>query len=110
MSNVFAKDQNWARIAPFLAVITAILLFVLFKPTDALFWVLINTPLYLFHQTEEHLWPGGFKDYVNRAVFSLPPREESLTDLKVFWINILLVWLAFAFLVSSRLSTSGLAW
>jgi len=98
VSNVLAKDQYWARIAPFLAVITATLLFVLFKPTDVLFWALINIPLYLFHQTEEHLWPGGFKDYVNRIVFSLPPGEESLTDSKVFWINIILVWLAFAVL------------
>lgn len=96
VSNILATGQNWAKIAPVLAVITAILLFALFKPADALFWCFLNIPLYLLHQTEEHLWPGGFKDYVNRTVFSLPPGEETLTDSNVFWINIILVWLAFA--------------
>lgn len=79
-----------------LGIVTGILLFVFFRPSDALFWALMNIPLYLFHQTEEHLWPGGFKEYVNRVTFSLPPGEETLTDSKVFWINIILVWLSFA--------------
>lgn len=91
----FSKNQNWAKFAPFLGLISTFFLFRFFKPSQAIFWALVNIPMYLFHQTEEHLWPGGFKDYINRVVNKLPDGEESLTDEKVFWINILLVWAAF---------------
>ncbi len=91
----WSKNQNWAKIAPVLGIAATIGLFWLFKPTQALFWALINIPLYLFHQTEEHLWPGGFKNYINHVINNLPEDEETLTDTKVFWINILLVWVAF---------------
>ena len=86
-----SNNQNWAKIAPILGVISTIWLFLFFKPTEVLFWAFINIPLYFFHQTEEHFWPGGFKNFINK----LPEGQETLTDIKVFWINILLVWLAF---------------
>jgi hypothetical protein len=91
-----ARNQNWAKAAPVLGVASAVVLFVFFKPDQSAFWGLLNIPLYLFHQTEEHLWPGGFKAYVNRFVNKDSEGTETLTDTKVFWINILLVWVAFA--------------
>jgi hypothetical protein len=95
MIKKFSENQNWAKLAPILGVLSAVLLFMFFKPSQAMFWALVNIPLYFFHQTEEHLWPGGFKNYINRVVNKLPAGEEALTDEKVFWINILLVWAAF---------------
>lgn len=95
MIEKFSENQNWAKLAPFLGLLSTVLLLWFFKPSQAIFWALINIPMYLFHQTEEHLWPGGFKDYINRVVNKLPEGEEALTDEKVFWINILLVWVAF---------------
>ena len=95
MFSKFARNQNWAKLAPWLGVGSGVMLIYFFNVTEAKFWCLINIPLYLFHQTEEHYWPGGFKRYINRVVFNLPDGEESLTDIKVFWINILLVWCAF---------------
>ena len=80
MIKKLAKDQYWARFAPFLGVISAIWLFSSFKPTELLFWAYINIPLYLFHQTEEHLWPGGFKNFINQVINKLPEGEETLTD------------------------------
>ena len=90
-----AENQNWAKAAPILGIASAILLFVFTHSSQPIFWALVNIPLYFFHQTEEHLWPGGFKRYVNTVVNKLPEGEEKLTDIKVFWINILLVWVAF---------------
>ena len=95
MLHRLSKDQNWAKLAPFLGLASAVCLFLFFKPTEVLFWAYINIPLYFFHQTEEHLWPGGFKNYVNHVVNHLPAGEEKLTDTMVFWINILMVWVAF---------------
>jgi hypothetical protein len=94
----FAERQRWARPAPWLGALTTVLLFWRYRPDTALFWALVNLPLYLFHQTEEHYWPGGFKDYINRTTFRLPAGTERLTDVKVFWINIGLVWIAFSIL------------
>lgn len=53
MIKLFAKNQNWAKACPWLGIITLFLLFYFFKPSQAIFWSLINIPLYLFHQTEE---------------------------------------------------------
>ena len=95
MIRTFAKNQNWAKLCPWMGIITLILLFLYSKPTEPVFWALINIPLYLFHQTEEHYYPGGFKRFVNHIVYGLPEGQERLTDIKVFWVNILLVWVAF---------------
>lgn len=95
MIKKLAENQNWAKAAPVLGIVSAVLLILFTRPTQPIFWALVNIPLYFIHQTEEHLWPGGFKRYVNTVVNKLPEGEEKLTDTKVFWINILLVWVAF---------------
>ncbi|MGQ4001678.1 HXXEE domain-containing protein [Francisellaceae bacterium CB300] len=96
MITFFAKNQNWAKVAPWGGLFFLYLLFLNFPVYDAYFWALINIPLYLFHQTEEHYIPGGFKDFMNQQVLNLPVGQEKLTDIKVFWINIVMVWFAFA--------------
>ena len=95
MIRKLSENQNWAKMTPVLGIISLVWLFLFFNPTELLFWAYINIPLYLFHQTEEHFWPGGFKNYINKVIYTLPEGEETLTDKKVFWINILLVWVAF---------------
>lgn len=95
MLDRFERNQNWAKLTPWLGALSFALLFLFFKPADVIFWSLINIPLYLLHQCEEHYLPGGFKDYMNQSVLNLPQGEEKITDRKIFWINILLVWAAF---------------
>lgn len=90
-----AENQNWAKATPWMGIISAILLFTFYSPSQAMFWAFINIPLYLFHQAEEHYKPGGFKRYINQVINNLPEGEEKLTDLQIFWINIGLVWIAF---------------
>jgi len=97
MIQQLAKNQNWAKITPVFGVLSTIWLLWFFKPTDVLFWAYVNIPLYFFHQTEEHFWPGGFKNYINRVINKLPEGQETLTDIKIFWVNILLGWFAFSF-------------
>lgn len=93
----FAENQNWAKAAPWMGIISAILLFVFFNPSQAQFWAFVNIPLYLLHQTEEHYKPGGFKRYMNQVINNLPEGEEKLDDILIFWINIGFVWIAFTF-------------
>lgn len=95
MIKKLAENQNWAKAAPVLGIVTAFLIIAFTRPSQPIFWAFVNIPLYFFHQTEEHLWPGGFKRYFNTVVNTLPEGEERLTDINVFWINILLIWIAF---------------
>jgi hypothetical protein len=95
MIQALSKNQNWAKAAPWMAVVSMSLLCWFYSAWEPMFWALINIPLYLFHQTEEHCWPGGFKKYMNGVIYNLPEGEEALTDEKVFWINIIFVWVAF---------------
>ena len=107
MLQKLSENQNWAKIAPVLGIISLVWLFLFFRPTELLFWAYINIPLYFFHQTEEHFFPGGFKDYMNHVINKLPENQETLTDAKVFWVNILLVWLAFIVFGSLALVNIG---
>ncbi len=48
-------------------------------------------PIYLIHEFEEHAYPGGFKDFINKHIF----KAEILNDKNVFWINIPAIWILF---------------
>lgn len=96
MYNWLVRNQNWAKFTPWMGIVATFLLFKYTKPSEPLFWALVNIPLYLFHQTEEHYKPGGFKNFINHVINNLPPGQENLNDTTVFWVNILLVWIAFA--------------
>ncbi len=99
---------NWAvSTLPMALVITAVLISAgggLGLPLIAVWGQMI---VYLIHEFEEHVIPGGFKDYINHRVFapmlerrlppgrSIPPGDFPLTDRSVFWINIVFIWLLF---------------
>jgi len=87
MIQTLSRHQNWAKASLWLAIVTMILLFRAYQPTQVMFWALVNIPMYLFHQSEEHLWPGGFKEYMNQIVYGLPDGQEKLTDVKVFGLT-----------------------
>lgn len=90
---------------PMAAVIGAVLLSS--PPAElALTLVWLQFVVYLLHESEEHVWPGGFKDYVNARVVgpalharypgaTVPDHDFPLDDRAVFWINISFVWVAF---------------
>ncbi|MBU0504716.1 HXXEE domain-containing protein [bacterium] len=94
MINKLAKNQNWAKATPFLGIIFATVILMNFGLMDPMLYALINIPLYFFHQCEEHFKPGGFKDYINSRI-NKNAKVKPLNDIKVFWINIILVWFAF---------------
>lgn len=106
--------ENWQRTLPFLALVTAALWFALFRsdPTSerAIFGALLV--IYMLHQIEEHLWPGGFRQYANAHVF-MSGRDDWPVDVGgVALINIGFVWLpvAAATLFPDALRWIGLGW
>jgi hypothetical protein len=85
----FVRDQHWARVGLPMAVIL-LLLSPLFAPAlgVAAFLVFLQLPIYMLHQYEEH-GHGAFKAFVNAT---RPLDAPPLSDRKIFWINILGVW------------------
>ena len=107
-------SANWQKWLPPLALIGAVLWFVLFRnePTSeqALFAALLV--IYMLHQTEEHLWPGGFRQFANAHVFKSGNDDWPVDKGGVALVNIGFVWLpvALAALFPGPLRWLGLAW
>ncbi|HQS85069.1 MAG TPA: HXXEE domain-containing protein [Alphaproteobacteria bacterium] len=88
--------KNWAYMGPVIAVYVMIVLLSNASTMDPLvFWIWLQFPIYLIHEFEEHAWPGGFKAFVNKEVFKNSDENTPLNDKRIFWINILAVWVAF---------------
>jgi hypothetical protein len=107
-------SDNWQKALPALAVITAAIWFVLFRGApaseQAMFAALLV--IYMVHQTEEHLWPGGFRQFANANVFKSGDDDWPVDMGGVALVNIGFVWLpvAAAALYPEPLRWIGLAW
>jgi hypothetical protein len=60
-----------------------------------LFLIWIQIPIYLLHQAEEYLIPGGFIEHLNKIFTGKATKEGPLNESRAFWINVLLVWVIF---------------
>ncbi|MEZ5788133.1 MAG: HXXEE domain-containing protein [Xanthobacteraceae bacterium] len=106
--------ENWQRSLPVLAVVTAALWFMLFRHDPgserAIFAALLV--IYMLHQIEEHLWPGGFRQYTNAHVFKSGRDDWPVDEGGVALVNIGYVWLpvAAAALFPEALRWLGLGW
>ena len=105
---------DWQKTLPPLGVIGAALWLALFcgDPTSerALFSALLV--IYMAHQTEEHLWPGGFRQFTNANVFHSGNDDWPVDTGGVALVNIGYVWLPvlLAAIWPVTLRWVGLAW
>ena len=91
----FWFKKNWARIGFILAIyLLVILLVVIRRYNFVLFILLLHTPIYMLHQTEEYVFPGGFREFFVTRIYGLSEDEAVLSDNFVFYLNILLIWIA----------------
>lgn len=106
--------EGWQKSLPFLAVVGAALWLVLFHADpageQAMFAALLV--IYMVHQIEEHLWPGGFRQYANAHVFKSGRDDWPVDAGGVALVNIGYVWLpiALAALFPDALRWLGLGW
>ncbi|MFN8535192.1 MAG: HXXEE domain-containing protein [Dehalococcoidia bacterium] len=85
----YQHDTHWSRAGLVCAsVLLALSPFLWAGLGPVAFLVFLHLPIYLVHQFEEH-GHGAFKAEVNQL---LPPRIKRVSDAKIFWINILAVW------------------
>ncbi len=94
--------KNWAKLSLPLAVLVLSCLFGFKGALSAsLFWIWFQFPVYLIHEFEEHVWPGKFKEFINKEVFHSLKKDAPLNQAAVFWMNILVIWILFPFVAVS---------
>lgn len=105
---------SWQKSLPCLAVLGLVAWIALFRNhpwgEQALFAALLV--LYLVHQIEEHLWPGGFRQFANAHVFKSGRDDWPVGTGGVALVNIAFVWLpvGLAVLFPATLRWVGLCW
>ena len=105
---------NWQKSLPVLAAVTLAIWIALFRNNpateQAIFAALLV--IYMLHQTEEHLWPGGFRQFTNAHVFKSGSDDWPVDTGGVALVNIGYVWLpvAAAALFPQTLRWVGLGW
>lgn len=109
----FVAD-NWQRALPALAVLGAAAWLTCFTANPAseraMFAALLV--IYMLHQIEEHLWPGGFRQFANRYVFRSGEANWPVDIDGVALVNIGYVWLPIALAIAwpETFRWVGLGW
>lgn len=107
-------SADWQKALPVLIVIGIVAWLVLFRATptteQALFAALLI--IYMIHQIEEHLWPGGFRQFANARVFKSGDDDWPVSEGGVALVNVGYVWLPIllAALFPGPLRWLGLGW
>jgi hypothetical protein len=108
----FAAD--WQKFLPPLAAVGAVAWIALFRDDAtserALFFALLV--IYFVHQIEEHLWPGGFRQFTNAHIFHSGDDNWPVNIHGVALVNTVYVWLpiVLAAIFPETLRWVGLAW
>jgi hypothetical protein len=53
----------------------------------------VRAPVHV-HETEEYLFPGGFAQFANQAIYQQDPENGLADETAVFWINMGYIWIA----------------
>ena len=87
--------KEWAKVGLILSIYLFVMLFVFVRKYDfVLFILLLQTPLYMLHQTEEYIFPGGFGKFFNTKIFNLATEDKPLDENFIFYVNVMLIWIA----------------
>ncbi len=86
--------ENWQKTGVMVALFLTIYLVIIVLPQNTLlFALLISTPLYILHEIDEYIFPGGFAQFMNQNIYKTDPETGLLDPTAVFWIN-MVVWTA----------------
>ncbi len=88
--------KNWMKSTIFVAIYLAIVLFLFVKDTNyPLFLIWMQMCVYLLHQFEEYILPGGFKEFFNTEMLGSADDQEPLNDKVACWINVPVIFIAY---------------
>ena len=87
--------KEWAKTGLILSIFLFVFLFVFVRQDDMVeFVILLQTPLYMLHQAEEYVFPGGFGAFFNLDIFKLDTEDGPVNQNFIFAVNIGLIWIA----------------
>jgi hypothetical protein len=86
--------ENWQKVGVMVSLFLTISLVIIVLPkSTTLFALLMSTPLYMLHEVDEYVFPGGFAQFLNKNIYRTDPENGLLDKTAVFWIN-MVVWIA----------------
>lgn len=86
--------KEWAKVGIILSIFLFVFLIVFVRKVDfVVFILLLQTPLYMLHQAEEYVFPGGFGEYFNKKIFKLDTEYGPIDQNFIFCVNIILIWI-----------------
>ena len=98
--------KEWAKVGVILSIFLFVVLFVIVRQYDfVIFILLLQTPLYMLHQTEEYIFPGEFGKFFNTKIFNLETEDKPLDENFIFFVNVILIWIVLP--IFSLLSTQN---
>ena len=90
--------ENWQKTGMIVSLFLTIYLVVIVLPQNTLlFALLMSTPLYMLHEIDEYVFPGGFAQFMNSKIYKTDPEDGMLDTAAVFWINVVAVWIGLSF-------------
>ena len=87
--------EHWPKAGIVAAAFLLLLLFLNSKaPIGSFEWLYwLSLPLYMIHQFEEYVYPGGFKEELNKVLLNENSSSEILTDKAALVINLGFIWI-----------------
>jgi hypothetical protein len=86
--------KDWAKTGFIISIFLFVFLFVFVKDMNFIvFLILLQTPLYMLHETEEYIFPGGFGKFFNRDIFKLQTDDKPIDEKFIFFVNVILIWI-----------------
>jgi len=93
--------NNWFHSTIFLAIYSLLFIFLFILPKDfALFLIWLHVPVYLLHETEEFVFPGGFPEIMTEMFIGKGKEVPFAIKRAGFWINIPFIVLGFPFVAT----------
>ncbi len=87
--------RDWAKVGFILSIFLFVFLFAFVREADfVIFLLLLQTPLYMLHETEEYIFPGGFAKFFNTRIFGLETEDKPMDENFIFYVNVILIWIA----------------
>jgi hypothetical protein len=101
--------DNWQRLLPWLAALGLAVWAWVYggSPLSTAALFALHLPVYMLHQIEEHLWPGGFRQFANAEMFHSKRDDWPVTVGGVCFVNTVFVWLPIGL---AALFPQALAW
>lgn len=102
--------NNWYKATIFAAIYSLLFIFLfVYKQDFALFLIWLHVPVYLLHETEEFVFPGGFPEMMTEMLVGKGHEISYALKKAGFWINVPFIFFGFPF-VAALATLLGLSW